>query len=594
MTSELTPTTHPEMTGASRGDGRLAEPHPPRVARRLTVFTVADGLMLLIGLLAVWLRFGELARLPLSAAEATAALASHSFWTAGTPAITPISPAYFTFTNLIMGLGADGDAAARFVPALFGVMTVLLPWLWRGRARPFVWLAAALFMAVSPLLTAVSRTAGGDAIALFALLLVVVAGLDDRMGRGRAVALGAGLGLGLTTSPLFYTGLITLLPAAWIAGAGRSLPPARRLQTIALSAAVTFLLVASFVLLYPAGIGAALRLFPAWLGQFGLAAADLNTLFSPWLALLRYEPAVFVLGVPAGVWAMARRNRGGMGLAVWLGLLLVVMVLQPGVISNAAAALLPGTLLVGLLAETVFGARDAYRFAEQRMFWSTAVGLLGLGALVLAAFGRFARLNLLTGENANLIVAAALAFVLAGLAVVLAMAWESAAARRGAFVGLAALLLFWQWGSAWQLSRLGANDPRERWVISATDDSAPVMISLLRSTSLQMTNSERDLNIFSTVESPVLDWYLRDFAGYESGAAVPLDMAADVVIAPAGAELALPSDYFGTDFGLTQRELPPAEPSTLSNMLKWLLFRESDAPLETERVVLWIRSDLVQ
>lgn len=583
MTSELTPiTSYPESAGR------------PRASRRLVAFTVADGLMVVIGLLAVWLRFGELARLPLSAAEATAALASHSFWTAGPPSIAPISPAYFTFTNLIMALGADGDAAARFVPALFGVMTVLLPWLWRGRTRPLVWLVAALFMAVSPLLTAISRTAGGDAIALFALLLVVVAGVGQRMGRGRAVALGAGLGLGLTTSPLFYTGLIAMLPAVWIAGTGGRRPPTRRLQTVALGAAVTFLLVSSFGLLYPAGIGGSLELFSAWLAQFGLPAAEGGSLFSPWLALLRYEPAVFVLGIPAAVWAVARGNRGGIALALWLGTLLMIMVLQPGIMSNAAAALLPGALLAGLLAETVFGARDAYRFAERRMFWTTAVGLMGLGALVLAAFGRFARLNLLTGENANLIMLAALAFVLAGLAVVLAMAWESAAARRGVFVGLAALLLFWQWGSAWQLSRLGANDPRERWVMSGTDDAAPVMINLMRSTSLQMTNSDRDLTIFSQVESPVLDWYLRDFAGYQSGAAVPLESAAGVVIAPEGVELALPNDYFGTDFGLTRRELPPAEAVTLSDTLKWLLFRESAVPLETERVVLWIRSDLVE
>ncbi len=584
MTSELTPTTTPTRLSA---------------ARRLAAVTVADGLMAVIGLLAVWLRFGELARLPLSAAEATAALASFDFWTAGPSPLVPPSPAYFTFTNLIMGFGGDGDAAARFVPALFGVLTVLLPWLWRGRARPFVWLAAALFMAVSPLLTAVSRTAGGDSVALFALLLMVVAGLDGGLGRGRAVALGVGLGLGLTTSPLFYTGLVALLPAAWLWGP--RLPSRRALQTIAIAAAVAFTLVASFGLLYTPGLGASLRLLPAWLGQFGLMSntgLTLGALFSPWLALLRYDPAVLVLGGPAVVWALARRDRRGLGLAAWLGGLLLLALLQPGVISNAAAALLPGYLLTGVLAAAVFESRDALRFAEGRMFWSTAAGLMGLGALVLAAFGRFARLNLLTGENANLITLAALAFVLAGLAVVLAMAWESAAARRGVFAGLAALLLFWQWGSAWQLSRAGANDPRERWVAAAdagaTDDGARVMLDALHSASWQLANSGRDLSIFSLVESPVLDWYLRHYTRYQSGAAVPLDSQVDVVIAPVGVELALPNDYFGADFGLTRRATTPAGPPTLSDTLKWLLFRESAAPLETERVVLWIRSDLVR
>ena len=42
-------------------------------ARAWASFTIADGLMLLIGGLAAWLRLGDLAGLPLSPAEATAA-----------------------------------------------------------------------------------------------------------------------------------------------------------------------------------------------------------------------------------------------------------------------------------------------------------------------------------------------------------------------------------------------------------------------------------------------------------------------------------------------------------------------------------------
>src|SRR5690606_15273271 len=88
------------------------------------------------------------------------------------PLAMPVgSPAYFAFTHLVMSLGASGDAAARLVPAVFGLLTVLLVWRWRK--GPVGWLVAGLFLAVSPLLVAVSRTAGGDAIAWFALMLLV-------------------------------------------------------------------------------------------------------------------------------------------------------------------------------------------------------------------------------------------------------------------------------------------------------------------------------------------------------------------------------------------------------------------------------------
>jgi len=618
---------------------------------RLRSLTVADGVMALIGGLALWFRFGDLARLPLSPAEAVAALASRQFTSTAPLDVPVISPAYFTFTNLLMGLGMDGDAAARLVPAVFGLLTVLLLWTWRGRVRPVVWLTAALFMAVSPLLVAVSRAAGGDAIALFALMLLACGSVfsgsvvsrsvgqysvsSRSVGRWSVVS-GVALGLGLASSPLFYTGLVALL-AAWLLAGRRSPTPiappntdslntaplntdplttdplttdplttdlqntdplntdplkTAPLKTTLLATAVTFAAVATSFLLYPAGLGAALRLFPAWLAQFSLPDGVAG-LLSPLLALLRYEPAALLIGLPALVWALGG-ERGGRGLAAWLGAALLVILAQSAVMVNTAAALLPAYLLVGLAAAALATKTPGERDGSRRTAWLAAASLLGLGALLVAAAGRFARLNLLAGENATLLTLALLAFVLAGVAVVIAMAWENPAARRGAFAGLAALLLIWQWGAAWQLSRQGANDPRERWVISGTDDDVPVMVNLLDGIAWQTANSNRDMTIFSQVDSPVLRWYLRDYANFSVGPALPLNTTADVIITPAGAEPSLPNDYFGADFGLLQSEMPGDEPVVPSNVLKWWLFRESAAPTDNQRVILWVRSDLAR
>ncbi len=572
---------------------------------RPAAFTVADGLMLLIGGLAAWLRLGDLAGLPLSPAEATAALANRQFWSAGPLDVAGSSPAYFAFTPLVMSLGASSDTVARLVPAVFGVLTVLLVWVWRGRGRPVAQLAAGLFLAVSPLLVAVSRTAGGDAIALFALLALALAANGLLEGRRRwAIAAGLALGLGLTSSPLFYTGLVALIitalgtrsfrrsPAeALPLSAGQEGSRRESWRTTGVAAGVAFVVVATSLLLYPAGLGAALRLFPTWLAQFGLPSSAAATL-SPLLALLRYEPAVVVLGLPAVAAAARGPGRFGRAAALWFGLALLLTLLQPGVMVNAAAVLLPAYLLVGLSAAAVVNRGGPAPVAGRRTAWFTAAAILGLGALVLAAGGRFARLNLLAGENSTLIALAVLAFILAGAAVVLAMAWESPAARRGAFLGLAVLLLFWQWGAAWQLSRVGANDPRERWVTEGSTNDVEVMINLLGDVSRQVKNSNRDLIIFSQVESPVLRWYLGDFVGFQSGPALPLNTSADVVIAPADSDPTLPADFFGADFGLTQGDPLSTGPGTVSDVLKWWLFRESTAVPLTQRVVVWVRSDL--
>lgn len=549
--------------------------------------------MLPIAILAAWLRFGDLARLPLSAAEATAALANWQFWSAAPLDVAVSSPAYFAFTHPVMSLGASGDVAARFIPAVFGLLTVLTVWLLRGRAHPVAWLGAGLFLAVSPLLVAVSRTAGGDAIALFALLLIVVAWVNG--GRRSALLIGVGLGLGLASSPLFYTGLVGLVIAGLMGGEERDKDEERnleRLRYMGVAAGVTFGVVATSFLLYPAGLGAALRIFPTWLGQFGLPASA-GAAVSPLLALLRYDPAVYVLGLPAAVWCLQARNRGR-GPAVWLAVTAALVVLQSGTMVNVTAAILPACLLIGLLAAEIARQVDPTPVIGRHTTLYTAVAILGLGALLLVATGRLARLNLLSGENAMLIALSMLAFVLAGAAVLLAMAWESPAARRGLLVGAVGLLLFWQWGTAWQLSRLGANDPRERWVQTGTDDDVSLLIPLLQDISRQLVNSPRDLTIASQVESPVLRWYLRDFAGFEYGPALPINTSADVIITPIDAEPSLPNDYFGADFGLERREVPNAGPVMVSDALKWWLFRESTAATDDRRIVLWVRSDLAR
>ncbi len=554
--------------------------------------TVADGLMLLILIVAAVARLANLGAQPLSPAEAEAALAGWQFAHGIPLTAAPASPAYFTFTSLLMSLGGDGDVAARLAPVFFGLLTVALPWLWRGRFRPAVWLTASVLLAFSPIQMILSRTAGGDAIALFALLLLAVgaARLDESDGWG--VAVGAALGLGLTTAPLFYTGLIAFLPAWWVFRgadtAGRS-----TLRAAVLAAAIVFVTVAAGGLFYPEGIGGALTLLPRWLGQFGLVAGAAR---EPLLVLLRYELGLFLLGIPAVAAALSADNNLGKQLVLWLGLLLPLVLLQMAAPHQAAAALAPGYLLVGLLAGDLMG--DELPQTERRRVWLVGGGLALLGMTLLVSMARFTQLGLWTGQNAPLVSLAVLAFALAGVAVIVVLAWESPAARRGAFLAVVALLLYWQWGTGWHLSQVAANDPGERWVMVGTDDDMPRLVGLLGRISREVANSDVDLSVFSAVDSPVLRWYLRAFKRFETGPALPIDLQADVVITPDDNQPQLPNDYFGADFGLEQRQVTDVPlvgaggGATVDQLLRAWLFHRYSTPVEQQRVVLWVRSDL--
>ena len=491
-----------------------------------------------------------------------------------------------------MSLGRDGDAAARLTPALFGVLTVALPWLWRGRFRPAVWLTAGVLLAFSPIHMILSRTAGGDAIALFALLLLAVAAARLDEGEGWGVAAGAALGLGLTTAPLFYTGLVAFLPAWWVFRGADTL---RRgtLRAAAMAAAIAFVIIAAGGLFYPEGIGGALMLLPRWLGQFGLTTGAAR---EPLLVLLRYELGLFLLGIPAIVSALSADDNLGKQLALWLGLLLPVLLLQMAEPHQTAAALVPGYLLIGLLAGDLM--RGELPQTERRRAWLVGGGLALLGMTLLVSIARFTQLGLWTGQNASLVSLAVLAFALAGVAVVVVLAWESPAARRGAFLAVVAMLLYWQWGTGWHLSQAAANDPGERWVTVGTDDDVPRLVGLLERISREVANSDVDLSVFSAVDSPVLRWYFRAYERFETGLALPIDSQADVVITADDDPPQLPNDYFGADFGLEQHEVTDVGltgeggGATVDQVLRAWLFHRSSVPVEQQRIVVWVRSDL--
>ena len=82
----------------------------------------------LVVLLALWLRFAKLDVYPLTDREAEHALAASG--RVETPSESPVHQA---FTSLAFTFSGESDAAARWAPALAGVMLVLTPLLLRNQ-----------------------------------------------------------------------------------------------------------------------------------------------------------------------------------------------------------------------------------------------------------------------------------------------------------------------------------------------------------------------------------------------------------------------------------------------------------------------------
>lgn len=568
----------------------LNTPSKPLLLR----LTVADGLLLIVAFLAGLMRFIGLGRLPLSPTEAGEALAVWAFWQPNVSAATVGSPAYFSFTSLLLPLLGDSDAVMRLVPALFGWGLVLLPWLLRRRLGTVGALLTSLLLAASPLTAVSARNVSGDAIALFAaaLLLVALTRWEDDADQRWLRWLGIALGLGLASSPLFYTLALTLVAATavqrWLfarTDPENTVPtPALPWRDIALPTVLTLLTTATLFLWHPAGLGAAAAIPAAWLAQFSPFLT--TSIIEPFLAVARYEPLLLVVGITAVLYtAWHTELRWANRLVYWIAALTLVMVLQNGVIGNGLALALPGYLLLGAFIHTI---------VRERITLITAVTTGGIFFAGMAIFVNIARFVRNTAELLPLWTAVfVLAFTLVSLLYLAGYAPRSVG--KGVLLGTIGVFLFYGWGTSWWLSQTAANDLRERWVTSATDDDVRLLVGTLADISRQISGSEYDAAITSAVDTPLLRWYLRDFRQVTYTAGVPA-AAQDVIIAPENAELALTSDYRGMDFGLLRTCPNPIVTTTNNAMLdtlRWWLFQESPACGTTDRVIVWLRGDLI-
>lgn len=572
----------------------------------LARLTVADGVMGLLLLLTAVHHLAYLGQLPLSPQEAEAALAVWQWWQPGVMITAVPSPAYFSLTSLLTPLFGFSDGVMRLVPALFGIGLVALPWFLRERLGVIGALVMSLFLAVSPLQGIVARSGGGEAIALFALLLTAVAWLRyqdsaDESGHSRWFnTLWLALGLGAASAPLFYGGLLTLGLALWVQQAiGPQLredgvvrwPERNQWQRALIIGLGTFLAISTLFLWNLGGLGAAAHLLGEWITQFRIQT-DMVLLLNPILLFGRYELLLFVLSTVLIAWAIWHNEATAVFAAFWFTALFVLILVQHGHSHNAVLLTLPGYFLVGLLTDSLWRGR------QETVSYGLTGGLIVLGALIWVNGARYGRVVTTSPEQLGYFWMTILALVLALTALYfVGSGWHVNIAWQAALASLLALFLFYQWGTSWWLSQEAANDPRERWVaLPATDDDVPVMVNILREVSRQTANSDFDLAVFSTVDTPVLRWYLRDYRYAEFGNTIPASVVSDAIIStPEQAGTALSSGYVGSDFGLMRLSIEPnpGQSAALST-LRWWLFHESATVVNQQRVILWIRADLTQ
>jgi hypothetical protein len=574
-----------------------------RLSNALSGLTAEQVAYFAVALCAGVLRFVALGRAPLNPGEAGQALAVWQQWHPGNVAVATGSPAYFTITALISQVLGFSDAVMRLAPAVVGFALTLTPWFIRHRVGRVGALLAALLLAVSPLQTLTARTANGQSIALLAGMMFFIAWLRyQETGRSSWLyALAVALATGLASAPLFFAILVTLV-VAWLAqrlvgpplirdeeGQRATIrrPSAPQLRQAAIVGLAAFLLLATLVFFALPGIGSAADMPASWIARFQITSSQ-YLLTGPFVELLRYEVALVLVGLLAAVWAATREKPFAIFLVYWVLAALLLLLLQPGTMANVLLLTLPGYLLVGSFVDHLF------RRSCSWWWWALGAAVIFAGAVFYLNLVRFARLSDVQGvpdPRYHLLIAVLALLVIVALAVLL-FGWDGRATSRGLVSGVLALLLVFTWGSAWWLSRSGANDTRERWTEAGTDSEVRLIRQTAEELSWQASNSASGVSLLSVVDAPQLRWYLRDFDKAAFVKTLPSSTASEVLITPLDYDPAVDASYIGAEYNYAH----PDTVHTLGSIdaLRWWLFHQSPIPVSSQTLILWLRSDIAE
>ncbi len=543
----------------------------------------------LIVLLAVWLRFAKLDLYPLTDREAEHALAAS---TSGD--LRSESPAHRALTSLAFTFRGESETAARWAPALAGVLLVLTPVLLRsqiGRGPAFL---SALLLAISPVLWTASRTADGTTLAALGITAALFLLIN-----GRIEWAGATLGLAVVSGPAALTGLTSIGVGALVfAILRRSRSRSRRREdsgaTLAIpvpqslawrrglvAGGLVALFVASGAGFFPDSLQGIFEGLGSWVsGWFQGSGIDVTTLL---VALLAYEPLVAVAGGIGVVDKLRKGNALEALFASWALGSVFVLILYRG---RQPADIVWTVIPLILLAATVVGALIE-KISQPENVW-LAVGFTG----AIVALTAFAYLQLRAGVGGpeslqtflgfpTHIAAAAMGVGLAGLALILlAVGWSREVAIP--IGGAAAILVLLGAGiSAGAALNFGDPTARELYRPQASTHGLNALRESLQTLSLAETGRPDALPIeISDRPSPALAWATRDYPVYE-GSGEPA-----IIIVREGAPL--PGEYLGQSVTIGESwgwtgGLPP-------DLVSWLVIR--DTPTVADRWVLLVRKDV--
>lgn len=537
---------------------------------------------------AILLRFLYLGGNALTDVEASQALQAFHL-SQGNIVVVGGQPGYVSLTTLIFYIFSASNFWARFWPALFGSLLILVPLLFKPWIGKRATLLLAFVLAFEPGLTAISRIAGSQSMAITCTLAALGFFL-----RRRPVLAGISTGLALLAGTPVWLGVGTLVLSLflfkWVVKQD-VFAFEKDNQHFWLPA----LIAAGATLI---GIGTLFGTHPLILSGLGSGVADF---FASFATRSGVSIGVMLLGllltqvllIPLAIYGIAagpeEKNKLSILMIFWLVLLFVFTLLPfARQVVNWAWFVLPLSILAvsgleGLMAKVE---KDEWKLTLLEV--AAVVALVVYSYLNLISLVNAPSADALTLRNQVLAVVLPLAMILV-VTLLVGWGWSFVAARQGLIAGVLVLLGFVTFGNTWKAAGLGPRPGSELWRTGAIPTGAKALVSSVEDVSLYTHGLVDAIDVKLVGQpAPALQWALHEFIDLKSDTVIGSGDTSSVLISDSDLSQNLNGLYRGQAIQWDSQ----IDFSQMDGFdwIKWFDMRE--APLTHKTLLLWARNDL--
>ncbi len=308
-----------------------------------------------------------------------------------------------------------------------------------------------------------------------------------------------------------------------------------------------------------------------------------------------YEPLTW-LGAAAGVWVLAstRRTRSSSErLAPWLAWIMFGLALFILIQSREVNGLVP----------VVFGCASLAAVAGQALMrglvekgGGTVWAIAGL-SLVMLVYGHLGfSMYAAQGFEMWLLTALIALLMVAGIAIVAALTFDTTTALSSVGLALASALLLYTLSAGIQLNHTRPDNPAEPYVVEATPRSMSDLVATIEQLSVRTSQDAHAMRIDLAEGAPdSLKWALRDQRQLSS---LPNPGASGVALTPAGAPPDTGGAFVGSGYDVaSSAQLSAARCDLRTNpinclaLAQWLAARDLSGVQHTQWV-LWLNQEM--